>query len=379
MGLLPAEAQVAAGRILFDGSDVLALIAERPAALRGARMAWCSRIRSRCSTRRCASASRSAKASSTTGASRARRALARAIELLDEVGIAKPRAVAQRLSARAVRRHAPARADRRRAGGRAGTVDPRRAHDRARRHHRGADPRPAGDSCAPARPHHAVHQPQSRRGAAHRRRGRGALCRPGRGAGARPPTCCARRCIPTPRVCWPAIPRLGARARGRLASIPGRLPDLRAPPAGCRFQPRCPFAVDGERLAAGAPSRRTAACPLRCRAGELGDASVAGAAEERTRRARRSAAVGSSGGRGQRPRQDLHAVARPRRARLRRLAAALPAGAHPRGRRRRADGRGGRGGRAGRRVGLGQDDARPPDPAPASSPTAAASASPART
>jgi peptide/nickel transport system ATP-binding protein len=27
-----------------------------------------------------------------------------------------------------------------------------------------------------------------------------------------------------------------------LISIPGETPDLRAPPAGCRFAPRCPFA-----------------------------------------------------------------------------------------------------------------------------------------
>jgi peptide/nickel transport system ATP-binding protein len=39
-----------------------------------------------------------------------------------------------------------------------------------------------------------------------------------------------------------AIPRLGRR-EARLASIPGRLPDLRDPPAGCRFLARCPFAV----------------------------------------------------------------------------------------------------------------------------------------
>jgi peptide/nickel transport system ATP-binding protein len=40
-----------------------------------------------------------------------------------------------------------------------------------------------------------------------------------------------------------AIPRLHHRT-GRLASIPGRLPDLRHPPAGCRFAPRCPFATE---------------------------------------------------------------------------------------------------------------------------------------
>jgi peptide/nickel transport system ATP-binding protein len=45
-----------------------------------------------------------------------------------------------------------------------------------------------------------------------------------------------------------AIPRLGDRKKTRLASIPGRLPDLRAPPADCRFRPRCPFAVAASAL-----------------------------------------------------------------------------------------------------------------------------------
>jgi peptide/nickel transport system ATP-binding protein len=39
-----------------------------------------------------------------------------------------------------------------------------------------------------------------------------------------------------------AGPRLAAR-RARLASIEGTVPDLRHPPPGCRFQPRCPFAL----------------------------------------------------------------------------------------------------------------------------------------
>ena len=60
-----------------------------------------------------------------------------------------------------------------------------------------------------------------------------------------------------------AIPRLEAR-RARLASIAGRLPDLRQLPAGCRFAPRCPFAQPPRRqpqtLAAVASSRR-----VRCR------------------------------------------------------------------------------------------------------------------
>jgi peptide/nickel transport system ATP-binding protein len=39
-----------------------------------------------------------------------------------------------------------------------------------------------------------------------------------------------------------AVPRLESTAR-RLASIEGAVPNLSAPPSGCRFHPRCPFAV----------------------------------------------------------------------------------------------------------------------------------------
>ncbi|MEI6161231.1 MAG: ABC transporter ATP-binding protein [Roseococcus sp.] len=39
-----------------------------------------------------------------------------------------------------------------------------------------------------------------------------------------------------------AAPRLDSR-RARLASIEGTVPDLRSPPPGCRFAPRCPFTI----------------------------------------------------------------------------------------------------------------------------------------
>ncbi|UPY36768.1 ABC transporter ATP-binding protein [Sediminicoccus sp. KRV36] len=39
-----------------------------------------------------------------------------------------------------------------------------------------------------------------------------------------------------------AAPRLDSR-RARLASIEGTVPDLRNPPPGCRFAPRCPFVI----------------------------------------------------------------------------------------------------------------------------------------
>jgi oligopeptide/dipeptide ABC transporter ATP-binding protein len=47
-----------------------------------------------------------------------------------------------------------------------------------------------------------------------------------------------------------AAPAAGVRGE-RLASIEGTVPDLRAPPPGCRFAPRCPFAI--ARCAEGAP------------------------------------------------------------------------------------------------------------------------------
>ena len=41
-----------------------------------------------------------------------------------------------------------------------------------------------------------------------------------------------------------AVPRLGATAGGKLATIEGMPPDPLSQPAGCRFAPRCPFRVD---------------------------------------------------------------------------------------------------------------------------------------
>jgi len=75
-----------------------------------------------------------------------------------------------------------------------------------------------------------------------------------------------------------AVPRLGAK-RERLASIPGRLPDLRDAIAGCRFQPRCPYAV--EACAAAQPLRPVARRLLRChRSDDLSGASWPSAVEQ---------------------------------------------------------------------------------------------------
>lgn len=40
-----------------------------------------------------------------------------------------------------------------------------------------------------------------------------------------------------------AVPKVGAK-RGELASIPGMVPSLITPPPGCKFHPRCPYAMD---------------------------------------------------------------------------------------------------------------------------------------
>ena len=67
----------------------------------------------------------------------------RAIEMLKLVQIPNAEAPRARLSAPVLRRHAPARDDRDGARLQAQAADRRRADHRARRHHPGADPRPA--------------------------------------------------------------------------------------------------------------------------------------------------------------------------------------------------------------------------------------------
>jgi peptide/nickel transport system ATP-binding protein len=81
-----------------------------------------------------------------------------------------------------------------------------------------------------------------------------------------------------------AVPRIGT-SQGRLASIPGRLPDLRSPAAGCRFQPRCPFA--GEACGAPQALQPVEGRSVRChRASELVDAVWPVAAEKQANRGR---------------------------------------------------------------------------------------------
>ena len=94
------------------------------------------------------SASRSSRRSWPTPRCRRRPPRARAIEMLELVRIPSAGAAHRRLSAQPVGRHAPARHDRHGAVLRAGAADRRRADHGARRHHPGADPRPAAATCS---------------------------------------------------------------------------------------------------------------------------------------------------------------------------------------------------------------------------------------
>src|SRR5262249_59813764 len=54
---------------------------------------------------------------------------------------------------------------------------------------------------------------------------------------------------PTPRMPYTkapmaSTPKLGAQSHTRLATIPGRPPNLIKPPKGCKFSPRCAYVQD---------------------------------------------------------------------------------------------------------------------------------------
>ncbi|MBA4335818.1 MAG: hypothetical protein C0420_13285 [Methylobacterium sp.] len=72
MGLLPAEASVPSGRILFDGADILTMGAEARRQLRGSRIGLVFQDPFSVLNPACGSATRSAKASCTTAASHRR-------------------------------------------------------------------------------------------------------------------------------------------------------------------------------------------------------------------------------------------------------------------------------------------------------------------
>jgi peptide/nickel transport system ATP-binding protein len=269
MGLLPPEGEVVAGRILFQGSDVLRLDAARRRRLRGARMALVfqdpfsvlnpsMRVGEQIGEgllyhRRLTRAA----------------ALSRAIELLGEVGIADARAIAKAYP------HELSGGMRQRvliAGALAADPDLLILDE----------PTTALDATIEAQILDLIAGLRSRRGLTTllithnlgvvRRIAddvavlyAGQVVEQGNGGDV-----LARPLHPYSKGLIAAVPRPTLRP-SRLASIPGRLPDLRRPLQECRFRRRCPFAVAAcarPQMLEFAAERR-----VRChRAGEQADA-----------------------------------------------------------------------------------------------------------
>ena len=167
-----------------------------------------------------------------------------------------PAQARRRLSPRAVGRDAPAGDDRDGPRLRPGDRHRRRADDRARRHGPGPDPGAAREAAPRAG---AVADPHHPRPVGHRRDvrpGPRSCTRAGSRRRARSTGSSRRRATRTPRSCCRRS-RTSRADRRTLDVIPGSPPDLRDPPPGCPFAPRCP-AVDA-RLhgghAAGGPLR----------------------------------------------------------------------------------------------------------------------------
>ncbi len=173
MGLTRRANARITGRILFEGRDLLALSEEEMRTLRGNEIAMVfqdplSSLHPLYTVG--AQIVEAIRAHRDVPKARSR---ARAIELLDLVGIREPDRRVDRVPARTVWRHAPARDDRDGARQRAEAADRRRADDRARRDRAGADPRAARASAARAVDGDRGRHARSRRGRGDRRGRRG--------------------------------------------------------------------------------------------------------------------------------------------------------------------------------------------------------------
>jgi peptide/nickel transport system ATP-binding protein len=241
MGLLPPEAHVPSGRILFDGEDILTMDPEARRRLRGARIGLVFQDPFSVLNPSLRIGEQVGEGLVHHRGLSPQRAFARAIELLDEVGIVKPEAVAKAYP------HELSGGMRQRAliAGALASEPELLILD---------EPTTALDVTIEAQILDLLEQLRASRGltmvfishnlgVVRRIADEAAVLYAGEIVEQGKTEDVLQRPIhPYTKGLLAAIPRLGEK-KSRLASIPGRLPDLRAPPVGCRFAMRCPFAT----------------------------------------------------------------------------------------------------------------------------------------